>query len=80
VTASIEELVLRIPGLAPWDAQRLVTDVVRRIRQGLPEDYPAVTLGRVDVRLTLPRGLGHELLAERIARAVLDRLRPGGAT
>jgi hypothetical protein len=77
--ARIGELVLRVPGIHPEEARRLVDDVLRRIRAGLPADFQAVELGRVDVRIPLPMGLGRDALAERIARAVLAQIRPGGA-
>ena len=74
----IEELVLRVPDLDAEQARRLVDEVLDRIRTGLPPDPKPVTLRRIDLRLTLPRGLGREAIAERIARAVLDALAPGG--
>lgn len=77
--ARIGELVLRVPGLRPEEARRLVDDVVRRIRAGLPADFQAVDLGRVELRVPMPMGLGRDALAERIARAVLAQIRPGGA-
>lgn len=74
----IGELVLRIPGISAAEAYRVVDDVLARIRAGLPAGTQPVTLDHVDVRVPLPRGLGRDALAERIARAVLDQLHPGG--
>jgi hypothetical protein len=75
--AMIGEVVLRVPGIQPAEAHRLVDDVMRRVRAGLPAEFQAVDLGRVDLRLAIPRGLGPDALAERIARAILAQL-PGG--
>jgi hypothetical protein len=77
--ARISELVLRVPGIRPEEAQQLVDDVIHRIRAGLPDQFQAVDLGRVDLRIPLPLGLGRDALADRIARAVLDQIHPGGA-
>jgi hypothetical protein len=79
MSARIEELVLRIPGISAGEARVLVDEVVRRVRAGLPDSFQPVTLPRVHVRLALPRGAAREQLAERIARAVLDQLQPTGA-
>jgi hypothetical protein len=76
---SIGQLVLRVPGLDPRLARRLVDEVMGRVRAGLPADFQAVSLGQIDVRVRPPGGLGFEDLAERIARAILDQLAPGGA-
>ena len=75
--ATIREVVLRVPGVRPVEARRLADDVLRRVRAGLPADFQPVDLGRVDVRLRIPLGLGPDALAERIARAILAQL-PGG--
>lgn len=75
--ARIQEIVLRVPGLRPAEAHALVDDVLRRVRAGLPADFQAVDLSRVDLRLAIPLGLGPGALAERIARALLAQL-PGG--
>jgi hypothetical protein len=74
----IGELVLRVPDLDAGQARRLVDEVLERIRAGLPAEPKPATLRRIDLRLTLPRGIGREAIAERIARAVLDALAPGG--
>lgn len=76
--ASIAEVVLRVPGLRPGEARLLVDDVLRRVKAGLPAEFQAVDLGRIDLRVTIPLGLGRDAIAERIARAILDSL-PGGA-
>lgn len=73
----IGELVLRVPGIGTAEARRLVDEVLARIGAGLPEGSPGVDLDRVELKLALPRGIGRDALAERIARAVLDQLRPG---
>lgn len=75
--ARIEEIVLRVPGLNRTEAFALVDDVLRRVRAGLPADFQAVDLSRVEVRLKMPLGLGTGALGERIARAILAQL-PGG--
>ena len=75
--AVIREVVLRVPGLRPAEARRLADDVLRRVRAGLPAEFQPIDLGRVDVRLAIPLGLGPDALAERIARAILAQL-PGG--
>jgi hypothetical protein len=75
----IEQIVLRVPGLEPRRAQRLVDEVMRRVREGLPARFQVVSLGRVEVKLPPPIGLGFDELAERLARAILDQLTPGGA-
>jgi hypothetical protein len=75
--AVIREVVLRVPGVRPAEARRLADDVLRRVRAGLPTEFQPIDLGRVDVRLHIPLGLGPEALAERIARAILAQL-PGG--
>lgn len=72
--AAIEEVVLRVPGVRPADARRLVDEVLRRVRAGLPAEFQPIDLGRVDVRLRIPLGLGSDALAERIARAILAQL------
>lgn len=74
MNAQISELVLRIPGLRRQDADPLVQDVMRRVRDGLPPELQVVDLGRVDLRLHLPLGLGRDALAEHIARAILGQL------
>ena len=74
----IDELVLRVPDLGPEEARRLVDEVLARIQAGLPADPKPATLRRIDLSLTLPRGIGREAIAERIARAMLDALAPGG--
>jgi hypothetical protein len=76
IEATIGELVLRVPGVGPAEARRLIDDVLRRVRVGLPAEFQAVDLRRVDVRLAIPLGLGPDALAERIARAILAQL-PG---
>jgi len=74
----IGELVRRVPGIDAQQARRLVDEVLARIQAGLPADPKPATLRRIDVRLQIPRGLGREAIGERIARAVLDALQPGG--
>ena len=80
MNARIEELVLRIPGITRAEAGPLAEEVMDRVRRGLPARFQAVALSALKVRLALPLGLPREALAERIARAVLDQLRPGGAS
>ena len=75
--AVIQEVVLRMRGVQPAEARRLADDVLRRVRAGLPAEFQPIDLGRVDVRLRIPLGLGTDALAERIARAILAQL-PGG--
>jgi hypothetical protein len=77
--ARIDELVLGVPGLAARDARDLAERIARKIEAGLPETPRPVSLTHLDVKLSLPRGLGVEELANRISRAVLERLSPGGS-
>lgn len=78
--ARIDELVLGVPGLAARDARDLAQRIASKIEAGLPETSRPVSLAHLDVRLSLPRGLGVEELATRISRAMLERLSPRGGT
>lgn len=77
--AHIGEIVLRVPGLTAARAQRLSEAVLERVRTGLPAEFQAVDLSGVDLRVHVPLGLSDEDLADRVAKAILAQLRPGGA-
>ncbi len=70
----IESLNLRVPGLTAEEGRRLGEEVARRLGDGVPERAMPLHLGALDLRLTLPRGLPRDRLAEEIAIAILERL------
>lgn len=78
----IESLHLRVPGLTAEEgrrlgeevARRLGDEVARRMGGGVPERATPLHLGALDLRLTLPRRLSRDRLAEEIAMAILERL------
>jgi len=71
---TIDELVLRVPGLSADDARRVAADVARRVGHGLAAALPAASLGALELRVEVPAGTPPELLAERLAHAILKGL------
>jgi hypothetical protein len=72
--AAIDELVLRLPGLAAEDARSVAAVVARKLGQGLAEALPARSLGALDLRVQVAQGTPPERLAEIVAHAIVEGL------
>jgi hypothetical protein len=64
----IEELVLRIPGIAPGDAHGLADAVAHRLAERLRGSHRVAAIR--EVRIDVPAGLGRDQLADAIAEQI----------
>ncbi|MBZ4420169.1 hypothetical protein [Myxococcus sp. RHSTA-1-4] len=67
----IEELVLRVPGLGADEARLLAADVAERVGRGLASAPPSRSLGALELKVSVPRGMDRARLAEHLAGAIL---------
>lgn len=69
----IDELVLRLRGVAPGDARRLADTVTRRLAERLRGTHRAVSIR--EVRVDVPPGLGPDALADAIVEQIARQAR-----
>lgn len=72
---AIEELVLRVPGVRPEDAPRLVEDVMRRVQRALAGGGRTGSLHLAELRVRVPANVTRDELAGRIADQLVEALR-----
>ncbi len=71
----IKELILRIPGLNPEEAQKLGEEVAQRLADNLPPGVGSrCYLDHLNVHLTIPTGASRSHLAHMISDAILKRI------
>ncbi len=70
----IDELLLRLPGIPSDSARAIAADVAQRLGNGLVEAQPRASLGRLDIRVTPPKSLPPNRLAEWLATHILGSL------
>jgi len=70
----IDELRLRVPGLSEDEARKLAVEVTRRIAERILEAGKEFSLGRLDLRISVPQGIGRDRLAKEISEEILRRL------
>ncbi|HEY0476966.1 MAG TPA: hypothetical protein VGD37_05550 [Kofleriaceae bacterium] len=73
MSAEIDELVLRIPGLDAETARRVAEEVARRLAGGLRSVGPLPIPAGASLRITLPSAQVPDLAAE-IAARILEAL------
>ena len=71
---TIEELVLRVPGMNKEEAGSLGNEVSSLVADGLPAQHGDRHLGAIDLRVTVPPGTLQSQLAKLIAEAILRGL------
>lgn len=75
MSIDIEELVLRVPGLAMDQAKSLGGEVARRVGEALSHrEQVRKDVSELDLRLELAPGMALESLAQTIADAIVSRL------
>jgi hypothetical protein len=70
----VEEILLRLPGIDPREAQRLGTEIAARVAQALLEKRPGASiraLGGIDVRLEPVARESRAALVERGVAAIV---------
>jgi hypothetical protein len=70
----VDQLRLRLPHVAPLEARLLVDEVVAHLAERLAAQ-PSGEWGKLDLKLTLPRGTPRSQIARAIADAILEALR-----
>ena len=68
---TIEELVLRVPGVKKEEARDLGNEVSSLVADGLSGQWGCRDLGSFDLRVTVPIGASHSQTAKLIAEAIL---------
>jgi hypothetical protein len=71
----IEELVLRVPGVRPDDAPRLVEEVLRRVQENLRGSGRTGHFRLTELRVRIPTGVSRDELIARIADELTESLR-----
>lgn len=72
---AIEELVLRVPGVRPDDAPKLVEDVLRRVQENLRGSGRTGVIRLTELRVRVPSGVPRDELVARIADELAEALR-----
>jgi Mg2+/Co2+ transporter CorB len=70
----IDGLLLRLPGLSEEEARRVAGEVMQRIAERIPDAGKEFNFGRLDLRISVPQGIGRDRLAKEIAQEILRKL------
>jgi hypothetical protein len=70
----INDLLLRIPGLSREEAGNLGKEIAKRIASGLPPGVNSRYINHMDLQLSVPTGTSYTGMAERISKAILERI------
>jgi hypothetical protein len=70
----IEEMIVRIPGIAPGDVPALIDDVLRRVQDRLHGTGRCGELGLAELRVTVPPG-GREALIDALVEGIAGVMR-----
>lgn len=71
---TIEELVLRVPGMNSDEARSLGNEVALIVADGLPVERGVRKLDALDLRVAVPSGASRSRVARLIAEAILRGL------
>jgi hypothetical protein len=71
---TIEELVLRVPGISPDSAGSLGNEVASRVAHGLPDQQRDRHIPVLDLKVTIPPAASQSRMAKLIAEAILRGL------
>jgi hypothetical protein len=72
---SIEELVLRVPGVRPADAPQLVEDILARVQDNLRGSGRVGHIHLTELQVRVTAGAGRDELVTRIADELTEALR-----
>jgi hypothetical protein len=70
----INDLLLRIPGLSRDEAENLGREIAKRIASGLPPGVGSRYINGLELQLSVPNGTSHTGMAEKISKAILERI------
>lgn len=70
----VEELFLRLPGLAAEEARAIGREVAERVGRGLGAAMPKRSLGALDIKLKVRPGASRDEMVDTVARTILASL------
>lgn len=71
---TIEDLILRVPGLNEEEGRRLGNEVAQRVADRLPAQHRNRHMGMLDLSVSVENGISKKQMAELITEAILKGL------